>query len=565
MRIHIKKIIPILILLLLAIPLIWPLFSPGFFPMHDDTQPTRVYEMAQALLDGQFPVRWVKDLGYGFGYPLFNFYAPLPYYVGAVFVLLGFDVIVATKIMFGIGILISGIGMYLLSEKYWGIIGGIISGVFYLYGPYHAVQIYVRGAVGEYWGYALLPFVFWGIAIARKNLLQGIVIGGIAFAALILSHNILAFITAGLLFIWLCIQLIFLFLGRTNRSSVAVIIGVISIGLSLSSFFWLPALAEANLTNTGMLISGTNDFHSHFLDIDQLWDWPWGYAGSGPGRADGMSLKIGKLHIIFTIISIGILIRAVRKKSKLQHGPDYLFFILGTFISILMTLYISEWIWNSITPLSYIQYPWRFLAFTLFFMSILIGAMASHGFFLEKHPAVYIGYGFIVLAVIYYNGKYFQPQYLNPKTSADYTQEQVIKWNISKISDEYLPVNFQVPLIEADTAHQEILSQNDIIITESEIASNRRRFVVSADKPAEIVFSVAYFPGWRFFVDAREIKPKIVNGLPAVEVSAGGHYLTAYFGNTTVRLVGNIISGITLMFLFIILGSSRLFLRHEKI
>src|SRR3989338_10214440 len=91
-------------LLIITIILSWfairPLTIAGFFPVHDDTQPARIYEMAKALKFGQFPVRWVPDLGYGYGYPLFNFYAPLPYYFGAAFYLFGFNVLSATKLMY---------------------------------------------------------------------------------------------------------------------------------------------------------------------------------------------------------------------------------------------------------------------------------------------------------------------------------------------------------------------------------------------------------------------------------------------------------------------------------
>src|SRR3990172_3966639 len=119
--------------------------------MHDDTQVVRVQQMAQALRDGQFPVRWVADLGYGYGYPIFNFYSPLPYYIGGFFNLIGFDALVATKIMFALGILLSGIFMYFLAREFWGEVGGIVSGLFYVYAPYHALDIYVRGAVDEFW------------------------------------------------------------------------------------------------------------------------------------------------------------------------------------------------------------------------------------------------------------------------------------------------------------------------------------------------------------------------------------------------------------------------------
>jgi hypothetical protein len=73
MRKHIITLIFILILLFWSVK---PLFSSGYFTMHDDAQVGRVVAMGQALRDGQFPVRWVNYLGYGYGYPIFNFYGP---------------------------------------------------------------------------------------------------------------------------------------------------------------------------------------------------------------------------------------------------------------------------------------------------------------------------------------------------------------------------------------------------------------------------------------------------------------------------------------------------------
>ena len=81
----IKKLIPFVLVIILSYWTVKPLFISGYFPMHDDTQPARVFAMSQELKRGVFPVRLVDYLGYGFGYPLFNFYAPLPYYLGSFF------------------------------------------------------------------------------------------------------------------------------------------------------------------------------------------------------------------------------------------------------------------------------------------------------------------------------------------------------------------------------------------------------------------------------------------------------------------------------------------------
>src|SRR5258708_39914671 len=115
-----KKLFGFVIVLVLSCFIIRPLLTSGYFPMHDDTQVARVVVMGRALRQGQFPVRWVSDLGYGYGYPIFNFYGPLPYYIGGYFYMLGTSALPATKIMFITGVLLAGIIMYFASRRWLG-------------------------------------------------------------------------------------------------------------------------------------------------------------------------------------------------------------------------------------------------------------------------------------------------------------------------------------------------------------------------------------------------------------------------------------------------------------
>ena len=66
---------------ILTFSLLWPLFAAPYFTHHDDVQVIRLYEMDKCFKDYQIPCRWVPDLGGLYGYPIFNYYAPFPYYV----------------------------------------------------------------------------------------------------------------------------------------------------------------------------------------------------------------------------------------------------------------------------------------------------------------------------------------------------------------------------------------------------------------------------------------------------------------------------------------------------
>ena len=115
-----KNLLPIIVVLIFSVFTILPFLRSGFFPIHDDTQVARVFEMAKGLSDGMLPVRWSADLGYGFGYPIFNFYDPLPYYVGAVIEMVGLNALLATKIMMAVGVMLAGVSMYFLGREFWG-------------------------------------------------------------------------------------------------------------------------------------------------------------------------------------------------------------------------------------------------------------------------------------------------------------------------------------------------------------------------------------------------------------------------------------------------------------
>ena len=164
-----KNLFPLFFVLLTSVFSIIPFLHFGFFPIHDNTQVQRVFEMTKALTDGMFPIRWVADLGFGYGYPVFSFYAPLSYYVGSIINLLGLDALLATKIMMVLGILMAGVAMYFFAKEIWGKSGAVLSALLYVFVPYHAVDIFVRGDVAEFWAYALTPFVFYGLLGVHKT------------------------------------------------------------------------------------------------------------------------------------------------------------------------------------------------------------------------------------------------------------------------------------------------------------------------------------------------------------------------------------------------------------
>ncbi|MDD4106997.1 MAG: hypothetical protein PHX84_03615, partial [Candidatus Shapirobacteria bacterium] len=162
-----KKIIKLkyfwlILTVVLTLPAIFFLLRPGiYYNMHDDMQMIRQLEMEKCLKDGQIPCRWTPDLGYGYGYPLFNFYPPMPYLVGQIYRTVGFSFLTSIKLTAITQIILSSLFIYLLSSSIFGPIGGFISSLFYTYAPYHALNIFVRGAMNEAWAAVFFPLIFY--------------------------------------------------------------------------------------------------------------------------------------------------------------------------------------------------------------------------------------------------------------------------------------------------------------------------------------------------------------------------------------------------------------------
>lgn len=201
-----------------------PLFHPGLFSTIDNIVVVRVESMANELTHGQFPVRYSSELGRGRGYMLFNFYAPLPFYVGAVLHKAGINLVGAVKRTYLIAFMIAAIGMYFFTKEFFGKIGGIVSAVYFVFSPYFGYDVYWRGGLGEVWAISLLPLVFWLFYKVPK-------IAAFALAALILSHNLTTYMIFPFLLFWI------FYCWKTTKKNISVYITPLILGIGMSAFF----------------------------------------------------------------------------------------------------------------------------------------------------------------------------------------------------------------------------------------------------------------------------------------------------------------------------------------
>lgn len=533
-----------------------PLFHAGYFTMHDDEQIARLQQMYLVLSQGQIPPRWVPDLGFGFGYPLYNFYPPLVYYIGSLFHLLGFSFINATKIVMGIGFLGAALGMFVWARKHYGVIAGLFAALLYTYAPYHSVDLYARGALSEFFSWIWIPFLFWSLDLlfenpGKKNLL----FFGILFAFLMLSHS-LVMLQFGPLFVIYSGILLLLYRKKWKRMLLFLSGGVL-LGLSLSAYFWLPSLFEKQYTLVdAILTTQLASYAIHFVCPIQLWSAPWGYGGSVAGCVDGLSFQIGKIQAIVAVLGILLSIFYLFKKKYLVSFTVGVLFLC----SVLLTLSYSKFLWDMARPFWYIQFPWRYLLFVAVFAAFLGGFVI---FTVQKRfgkqVAIIVAIIFSALAC-YQIRNYFQPQSYRLVTDKELTSTEDIQWRVSHMSYEYVPKKVATRLSAEKTTELAIdknqlprgsfatLTQN-MKVTQQENLSTLKKYSVNVyntktQKTGVLQINTYIFPGWKVWVDGKRVTSFVANKLYLIQIPLpeGQHTVIVQFTDTPIRTLANTVS-----------------------
>lgn len=530
------KYIPAILVTLLTIPAFYNLLRPGFFPMQDDLQAFRVHQMDRCFDDFQIPCRWVPDAGYQFGYPQFNYYPPLPYYIGALFHRVGIQYIDSVKILFILGYILSAIAMYVLVKSLlkssWI---GIVTALAYTYIPYKAVEVYVRGALSEFWAQVFLPLTFWAVyKLIRTGKTKYLLWFSLALAALATTHTLITMIFAPIIVLW---GIYWLFRQRWNNLAKVIMGGVL--GFSLSAFFTLPVIFEKKFAHVESLLSGYFDYRQHFVSLYKLFiSREWGYGSSG-FPDEKLNLSLGILQWVVGLLAVILALRFFRKKKKMSVLA--LLISVVTLISIFMMHLKSSFIWAMIPPLWYLQFPWRFLAVSIFLLCLLT---AFFVYFSGKYKYL-IGSVIVVLAILT-NISFFVPK--DWLTITDKEKFSGASWEkqLTISIFDYLPIYGELPPWSKAGEVPEVLD-GKVDFKEYRKGSNFQIGKVVASENSTIRLPLFDFPGMEVRIDGEKVShrnndcrgERYCRGLISIDVPQGEHEIEARLKNTPIRSIGN--------------------------
>lgn len=535
------------------------LLRPGFYDSHDGLLNVhRLFELETCLEDGQIPCRWVPDMGAGYGYPLFNFYPPLSSAVAESFRILGASLLDAIKWTFLLGLLVGALGMFRLAGHFFGAPGGALAAVLYVFMPYQAIDVFVRGALAESWGMALLPWVFLTghrTVTDPGRTLRHALSCALAWGALLVTHDIVALMAAPFYAAWLLVAIAARSEEGTSGRRLGPAFLAHGLAVGLAAFFVLPLLFELRHVHAETLTSlyPWARFENNFLDSRQLLLSPraWGYGAIG--AQDGMSLFLPWLHGVLGIGSfIGCAWVSLRTRERDESRVAVLVLVPTAALAAFMILPASRVVWEHVGLLSFLQFPWRFLAIAGFGLSFAAGWLAHAA--RDRGPVPLAIVVVVAVTAITTSWSWFRPSAMHVVPDTVLANEREIARGRHGLFD-FLPRGVDLATLIAKPPAPPppaVHAPSGVALRKIERTSRRIAFEaeVPAPEPAMVRINSFDFPGWTLEVDGLRERFATSDdplGRLHVEVAPGTHAVVARFENTPIRSFGNAVSLLSIL------------------
>ena len=556
-----------LLIAVVAAVFIWffsPYYRVGLPTTHDSgNHVARFASYYLALKEGQIPPRIGSNLLNGFSYPVFHYNYPLLNIFSLPFSVMDVHFETSFKILTMLGVALGMVGTYFWlgpivekseqNSRWRGLVLLALLLSAFLLNPYLVSAIWFRGNIGEVWALAILLWLFTALDRKKTNWL----IFGTMF--LILAHNVLAMLGIGVLLVWAIFNRQFLWTLKQ-----------VLLGVFLSAWFWLPAIAEKSL----VVLDGANlsrDFVKHFVSFGQLLSFNLSWGFSHRGNVDGLGLGMGLVFwLSFILMALALVSRQLKKNWRLAA--------LCLLIVLLLWLQTqsSVGLWRCLPLLNFVQFPWRLAAVA----QIL-------GLFLLAHTLVeFKATKWLVAAALLMTVIINWP--LDLAENFHWSREYWLTYpGTTSTLDENLPRNFSY---EYFNFNERVDGQRIIFVSDDGLTFNEVAAVVNvhqwtgrvhrydlkiAQQPTVneasfsggvpvgmIVESTAYFPGWETRVNGQRVQyylddtegemTRMIGGRVAFILPTTTEVIsveTKFTGYTALRLVSGLLGLSTLVYL----------------
>jgi hypothetical protein len=513
------NLLPFLALLISS----WPLLSLEYPKGHDWIfEFVRVSEFKTALAHGQYPPYWAENLYGGYGSPIFLFYAPL-------------FMLIATLGTFVAGSIAGGSKLALLLFSVLGLVGmkktlqaasGLkafeteaasrIAAYLFILNPYLVGDKLLRNANAEYTALCLLPLVLYGLLLIGTRPKAGGRILALSLALIICAHNLTALVIMALTLV--AALVLYSQAGPPRLAHYRTIIGSIVLGLSLSAFFWLPAMYYKTLVRIDQLRTGKFDFHNQFFGLSD-------FLGFEHFFSTGLLIPL-------ILVCAAICLMLVCKRRELNDMRFFFLMFASSLVFLFLQTLASIFFWEKMPFMPLFQFPWRMIGPLSLVTSILGGL--SFGYLSKGKSARFIVAAEILIIILCVinaipNLKAANALGQNGVDKLAYLiAAETIKTKKlpATVRNEYLPQAADSYVWQGTTPQTGpfLKVAPEIKVMKRAASGTRISFASNAEVPATLEFMRWNFPGWQCIINGEPHKVGTNKlGAVAVSVPAGGN------------------------------------------
>ena len=528
----------------------------------------KIMGVNEIIKQGQFPP--IIDAGFCNGYAINLFYNPLTTYISLICGLIVNNFALGIKIMLIIMMFLAIIFMYMFLKNVTKKTGVAVAGaIFYVTNPYYLSNIYIRGAIGESAALTFIPLLFLGLYNLFNGDRKKHYFITIAATGLILAHNITTLYAAIISGIYVLIN----FRKLKEKDVLIKILTNILFIIGMSLFFIYPLIlhrfsgeyvifdSDLMRTNGARVASSVITFKELFTEI--------------PSQAVIFRLNI--IQVVLFVLSI-FCYRFIDKKDR----KIYLSFIIFAILSVILCMTKNIW---EFAPdiLCNIQFPWRLLGFSGFFISTIAGInlfiILKKIFKNKENGLIFIIIPITLLSLLYAYSLDYKDYTVkkDDNESIEFINNNINNIVYMNINREYMPSKTYIALYK----NQERVKGDNVFILEGEalIESENKNELIYDIKLSDIKENTSievpflFYKGYNAYIendkngkrdiDVKEsdygflkidIPKEYENGMIKVEYKTPTSYYIAY-----------IISFVTLIGFIIYIISSNIKIKNKEI
>lgn len=477
------------VILLVSILVITPVFFSGIPYLNVDL--VHHLQISNAFYDSLrqgilFP-DWVTRENFGYGAVTVRFYPPSMDYTLAVFRLITGSWNLAIFGAFSFWSFIGGVGVYIWTRDFlktgWH---STLAAVLFICAPYHLCQFYNSFMFGEFAALSVLPFCFhFAKKICEREKIVDILGLAVAAALMILSNlpqTILSFITIGI-YVSFFLKKPF-FLKQIFKLACAGLLA-----LAGSAFYWVRMVIEMNLIHVAQPNTDpTYDYQNHFMLADFSFDI--------------QNIWFSTLMFTIVIIVTGFVLVITGKYKSLWQAKNLRAVSIVTVAAIFMMTLGSKFIWDNITFLQRVQFPWRFFSVLSLCTSVIMAYCAE---FLtlenlrQKRPLILLFIGSILILLTFsIKQVIFGTVFLEPSKFPAYVEDTITKRSLK----HWLPVWADIDSFKEKTKVLTNGREVNIEIWEAD----RKVFTVSEGETTTARIAVLYYPHWHAYLNGKNVE-----------------------------------------------------------